>query len=112
MFGEYAGGGGGGGGGLGYRLSVFMFLRCLVLAISLCPNEKSRTRISQNTSRHPFNQDCTACSEGYYCETTGLTTPTGPCLFGHYCKRKVDTRAPIGTITTVSGVRAWCKLKL
>ncbi len=40
-----------------------------------------------------------------------MTTPTGLCLFGHYCKRKVDTQAPIGTITTVSGVRTCVALE-
>ncbi|CAN0545360.1 unnamed protein product, partial [Ectocarpus sp. 8 AP-2014] len=49
-------------------------------------------------------EDCTACSEGYYCETTGLVEPTGPCHSGHYCKRKVDTAAPTTGITIASGV--------
>ncbi|CAN0384375.1 unnamed protein product, partial [Ectocarpus sp. 12 AP-2014] len=53
-------------------------------------------------------EDCTACSEGYYCETTGLVAPTGPCHGGHYCKRKVDTAAPTTGITIESGVTTLC----
>ena len=26
--------------------------------------------------------DCTDCTQGYYCETEGLTAPTGPCAEG------------------------------
>ena len=29
--------------------------------------------------------DCTACTSGQYCETMGLTMPTGSCDPGHYC---------------------------
>lgn len=52
-----------------------------------------------------LNQDCTACSEGEYCETVGLVEPTGPCNIGYYCKRGVGTAAPTTGITTVDGVR-------
>ena len=29
--------------------------------------------------------ECTSCTEGYYCETIGLTAVTGPCDEGFYC---------------------------
>lgn len=29
--------------------------------------------------------DCSDCTIGKYCETTGLTTPTGDCAAGYYC---------------------------
>ncbi|OAF70026.1 hypothetical protein A3Q56_02216, partial [Intoshia linei] len=29
--------------------------------------------------------DCTACTAGSYCETSGLITPTGKCAKGYYC---------------------------
>lgn len=61
----------------------------------------------ENQTILSYNQDCTDCSEGYYCETTGLVEPTGPCHSGHYCKRKVDTAAPTTGITIDSGVSVW-----
>lgn len=30
-------------------------------------------------------QDCTLCPPGKYCETTGLSEPTGLCIEGYYC---------------------------
>ena len=29
--------------------------------------------------------DCTPCLSGHYCETPGLTSPTGPCAAGYFC---------------------------
>lgn len=38
-----------------------------------------------NALRNQNSSDCTACSYGQYCGTTGLTTPTGECWGGFYC---------------------------
>lgn len=29
--------------------------------------------------------DCSECTIGMYCETVGLTAPTGDCAAGYYC---------------------------
>lgn len=49
----------------------------------------------------PCTQDCTPCSSGHYCETTGLLAPTGPCHGGYYCKRGVEEAAPTSGMYTV-----------
>lgn len=38
--------------------------------------------------------DCQDCTGGYYCNGTGLTTPSGPCDPGYYCSRKAVTATP------------------
>ncbi|CAM9956857.1 unnamed protein product, partial [Sphacelaria rigidula] len=38
--------------------------------------------------------DCVPCSDGQYCETTGLLDPTGNCSAGYYCRRGVEGAAP------------------
>lgn len=43
--------------------------------------------------------ECTDCSGGQYCDTTGLTSPTGPCAPGYYCAGKSITATPNDTTT-------------
>ena len=37
-----------------------------------------------NATGNAVAGDCTDCTQGQYCETTGLTEPTGPCDAGVY----------------------------
>lgn len=38
--------------------------------------------------------ECQACSGGYYCNSTGLTEPSGPCAAGYYCTSNSSTPTP------------------
>ena len=38
--------------------------------------------------------DCTPCSGGYYCGSTGLSEPTAQCSAGYYCVVSAETAAP------------------
>ena len=38
-----------------------------------------------NTTRLEQENDCPKCLQGYYCDTTKLTYPTGLCKAGYYC---------------------------
>ena len=42
---------------------------------------------------HPSG-DCHSCTAGYYCGTTGLTSPTGQCAAGFYCSGGANVSAP------------------
>jgi hypothetical protein len=46
--------------------------------------------------------NCTLCDDGYYCGTTGLPSPTGPCHAGHWCARGNADPEPLGGTTPVS----------
>lgn len=54
---------------------------------------------------------CPACQGGFYCATTGLITPTGPCNAGYYCDSGADTPTPNdGTTGDVCPVGNYCPL--
>jgi len=38
-----------------------------------------------NTSGLVSVDECTDCDPGMYCDSPGLTQPTGECAAGHYC---------------------------
>ena len=43
--------------------------------------------------------DCADCTIGKYCETSGLTAPTGDCAAGYYC---VQGKTPPTVVTAFS----------
>ena len=43
--------------------------------------------------------DCFDCTSGYYCETPGLTSPTGPCVAGFYCASRANDSSPGDGVT-------------
>lgn len=45
-----------------------------------------------------YMSDCQDCTPGMYCETEGLTAPTGNCSDGHYCTGAAETAQPIDHI--------------
>eukprot|EP00466_Bigelowiella_natans_P015235 jgi/Bigna1/85198/estExt_fgenesh1_pg.C_20409 len=49
-----------------------------------------------NTTGLQFVDECTDCSPGYYCETTGLTAPTGICKEGFVCRTGSNSSSPLG----------------
>lgn len=53
-----------------------------------------------NMTRLESADQCTSCTEGFYCETPGLTEPTGPCAEG--------TIWPLKLIHTLHGFNAFC----
>jgi len=56
-----------------------------------------------NNNTHGRNMtDCTLCTSGYYCGTTGLESPTGKCAEGFYCRRSAKAINPI-TATNDNG---------
>lgn len=44
-------------------------------------------------------QDCKACPPGYYCETPGLSAPTGKCAAGTLCLERATDPAPRDGLT-------------
>lgn len=38
--------------------------------------------------------ECTPCTQGFYCQQPGLTTPTGPCAEGFYCPAGQNSSTP------------------
>ncbi|KAH3841624.1 hypothetical protein DPMN_115097 [Dreissena polymorpha] len=40
--------------------------------------------------------DCTFCTPGKYCDSTGLQQPAGNCLAGYYCSNASEEAAPVG----------------
>ena len=46
-----------------------------------------------------FADECFDCTEGYYCEFPGHTTPTGPCAPGYYCVGRSNTSTPTDGVT-------------
>ena len=71
---------------------------------SYCP-EGSAT--PQNCPRGTFSSltqatslsNCTSCSPGRYCETQGLTEPTGICAAGYFCLSGAVASRPNGSLT-------------
>ncbi|EDV28435.1 uncharacterized protein TRIADDRAFT_51343 [Trichoplax adhaerens] len=47
-----------------------------------------------NTTILKTSNDCTVCTPGYYCGSTGLTQPTGKCNAGYYCPAGSNTSQP------------------
>ena len=47
-----------------------------------------------NTTQLTSSSECTDCSGGKYCLTTGLTEPTGDCDAGYYCLSKATQSQP------------------
>ena len=54
-----------------------------------CPIGTFGDRIGYNSS-----MDCLACSGGSYCASAGLTSPTGYCAAGFYCRRSAESPNP------------------
>ena len=54
-----------------------------------------------NTTLGKSSADCMQCTAGSYCESRGLTKPTGYCKAGYYCphgsSNKTAIECPIGT---------------
>ncbi|TYZ59327.1 hypothetical protein PybrP1_004972 [[Pythium] brassicae (nom. inval.)] len=48
-------------------------------------------------------KECTLCDEGSYCADPGLTSPTGLCAAGHYCKRNNTLPNPSTGVTSPTG---------
>ena len=68
---------------------------CLNGAVSPLPSEDAQG------GKCPKGYYCPAgstsaikCTPGYYCATTGLTTPTGTCLEGYYCTEGASIQNP------------------
>lgn len=49
--------------------------------------------------------DCSPCTGGSYCETEGLSTPTGLCAPGYYCPSNdtISARDPNGYLCPIGG---------
>lgn len=75
----------------------------------LCPSGYYCPTASNNPREYPcpvgtYNpleglrvlEGCLECVEGSYCETPGLSGPTGLCSEGYYCGSGATTRAPVG----------------
>ncbi|XP_042595999.1 uncharacterized protein LOC122139872 [Cyprinus carpio] len=39
--------------------------------------------------------DCSPCPPGFYCNTSALISPTGPCSAGHFCSSGATEPAPV-----------------
>ncbi|XP_071505048.1 uncharacterized protein [Diadema antillarum] len=64
------------------------------------PTPCPRGRYSNDTMK-AADTDCYLCSGGYYCETEGLTEPTGECGEGYYCPPGTIHREPNTTFCPV-----------
>jgi hypothetical protein len=57
-------------------------------------------------------EDCTPCPPGSYCETMGLTAPTGLCAEGYFCLAGSASRAPVDplnpTVASVTPIGGIC----
>ncbi|KAM8904697.1 uncharacterized protein AB9W97_008232 isoform 6-T6 [Spinachia spinachia] len=52
-----------------------------------------------NTSGLRNREDCASCLGGFYCNSVGLTKPSGPCAGGYYCVEGAVTSAPTDGVT-------------
>ncbi|CAH1797038.1 unnamed protein product, partial [Owenia fusiformis] len=52
-----------------------------------------------NVTQLKAEAECLPCTGGQYCETTGLTNPTGPCLEGYYCTLGAAIQNPLDNVT-------------
>lgn len=77
----------------------------------LCPTGYYCPTASNNPREYPcpvgtynplpglrVQEACLKCVEGSYCETPGLSEPTGLCAAGYFCGSGATTRAPLGLI--------------
>lgn len=48
--------------------------------------------------------DCTSCTPGYYCATTGLMAPSGQCKAGYYCIAGSYLPDPTATVVTTGDI--------
>ncbi len=53
------------------------------------------------------SSECSQCTGGYYCATTGITSPTGLCGAGFYCPEGIPTSAPPTFVCTAG---SYCPL--
>jgi len=53
-----------------------------------------------NQTKLTLESQCQDCSPGYYCETPGLTVPTGQCNAGFYCILSSNASSPSTTDAT------------
>lgn len=49
-----------------------------------------------NSLQNQNKSDCELCTEGSYCETQGLSSPTGKCDPGYYCPSGQSSKKPAG----------------
>ena len=66
---------------------------------SFCPEGSVAPRLCpsgtfSNTSGLVNSSQCSPCSPGDYCDSPGLTTPTGPCVAGYYCSLGAEVDRP------------------
>lgn len=62
-----------------------------------------------NSTGLAMSSQCPACQGGYYCQTTGLTAPTGPCNAGYYCDSGATGPTPSdGTTGNVCTIGHYC----
>ncbi|KAF7668979.1 hypothetical protein LDENG_00271770 [Lucifuga dentata] len=52
-----------------------------------------------NSSGLRSQEDCKTCLGGFYCDSAGLTVPSGPCSGGYYCVQGAITSTPNDGIT-------------
>ncbi|KAK1786529.1 hypothetical protein P4O66_017651 [Electrophorus voltai] len=43
-------------------------------------------------------QDCTPCAPGFYCNASALTSPSGPCIAGHFCLSGATEPSPVSQV--------------
>ena len=46
-----------------------------------------------------MSSECTPCSGGMYCESMGLSVPTGDCTAGYYCTQGASVSTPSDGVT-------------
>lgn len=54
-----------------------------------------------NTTGATSEDNCTACSPGFFCDEVGLSDPVGPCDDGYYCTLGSESQSP--SIMTANG---------
>lgn len=62
----------------------FCFVCCFIYTVSGTTSVQPRcpSGTYSNATQLTSASECWPCKEGYYCETQGLTQPTGPCDAG------------------------------
>lgn len=70
----------------------------------------SGTNCGAGTFQNSFGQSsCKSCPPGYYCQTTGLSAPTGPCDAGYMCYGGATTSNPTdGVLGAVCPIKSYC----
>ncbi|MES1909505.1 MAG: hypothetical protein MHM6MM_002234 [Cercozoa sp. M6MM] len=94
-----------------------VLLVCLCECGHKCANRLCRRKLlprelnigNAMSCRHLLKCHFAHCTPGYYCETPGLTTPTGSCDAGFFCGRGSATRAPVdGVIGDICSAGGYC----